>query len=180
MTKLKIVNLVAALDLNVKIDLNMLMEKNPMTDIQYEPSQFPGAVVRIKNPKTSYLVFGNGKLICTGAKTLEQIKESFPKLKNIIIKTGVDIKKIPEITIINMVVTKNMKTKLDLNKLAMKLKNVEFEPEQFPALIYKTQKPKVSFLIFSNGQIICAGAKKLEVAREAMKKLKEKLYSLNL
>lgn len=175
MANLKVVNLVVLLDLNVKIDLNMLMEKSPMANIEYEPSQFPGAVVRIKNPKITYLVFGNGKLICTGAKKLEQIKESFPKLKNIITKTGVNIKKMPEITITNMVVTKNMKTKLDLNKLAMNLKNVEFEPEQFPALIYKMQKPKVSFLIFSNGQIICAGAKKLEVAREAMKRLKDKI-----
>jgi len=81
----------------------------------------------------------------------------------------------PEIIITNMVVTKNMRTKFNLDKLAMNLKNVEFEPEQFPALIYKIQKPKASFLIFSNGQIICTGTKKLETAKEAMKKLKDKL-----
>ncbi len=175
MAKLEIVNLVASLDLNIKINLILLMGKNPIANIQYEPSQFPAAVVRLKKPKTSYLIFGNGKLICTGAKTLEQIKESFSKLKGIIEKTGVRVKGVPEIIITNMVVTKNMKKRLDLNRLAMNLKNVEFEPEQFPALIYKIQKPKASFLIFSNGQIICTGTKELEIAEEAMEKLKDKL-----
>ena len=53
------------------------MGKNLRVNIEYEPSQFPAAVVRLKEPKISYLVFGNGKLICTGAKTLEQIKSPF-------------------------------------------------------------------------------------------------------
>ena len=91
MVRLNIVNLVASLDLMIKINLNLLMGKNPMVNIEYEPSQFPAAVVRLKKPKTSYLVFGNGKLICTGAKTLDQIEDSFSKLKKVIEKTGIKI-----------------------------------------------------------------------------------------
>jgi len=37
------------------------------------------------------------------------------------------------------------------------------------------QKPKASFLIFNNGQIICTGTKNLEIAKETMKKLKDKI-----
>ena len=171
MDRVKIVNLVASLNLNMRIDLNLLMEKNPLANVEYEPSQFPAAVVRIKEPKASFLVFSNGKIVCTGAKTSEQIKESFCKLKIIIAKTGIKIKDMPEIRITNMVVTTDLKKRFDLDKLAMNLENVEFEPEQFPALIYKIPEPKASFLIFSNGRIVCTGTKTLKTAKKAMKKL---------
>ena len=77
----------------------------------------------------------------------------------------------PEIIITNMVVTTDLKKRFDLDKLAMNLENVEFEPEQFPALIYKILEPKATFLIFSNGRIVCTGAKSLEIAKKAIRKL---------
>lgn len=175
MEKVKIVNLVASLNLNIRIDLRLLIERNPLANIEYEPTQFPAAIVRIKEPKASFLVFSTGKIICTGAKTLKQIKDSFYKVKLIITKTGVKIGDMPEIIITNMVVTTDLKKRFDLNKLAMNLENVEFEPEQFPALIYKILEPKAAFLIFSNGRIVCTGTKSLEIAKKAIRKLTKSL-----
>ena len=175
MEKVKIVNLVASLNLNTRIDLNLLIERNLVANIEYEPSQFPAAIVTIKEPKASFLVFSTGKIICTGAKTLKQIKDSFYKVKLIITKTGTKIKDMPEIKITNMVVTTDLRKRFDLDKLAMNLENVEFEPEQFPALIYKIHEPKASFLIFSNGRIVCTGTNKLEIAKNAINRLIKKL-----
>jgi len=70
-------------------------------------------------------------------KNIRTNQRVFSKLKGVIEKTGVNIKCMPKIIMTKMVVTKKMSTKLNLNKLAMNLDNVEFEPEQFPALIYK-------------------------------------------
>ena len=60
---------------------------------------------------------------------------------------------------------------LNLNDLVMKLRNVEYEPEQFPGLVYKIKDPKASFLLFSNGKIVCTGVKSKKEADEAVAKL---------
>ena len=82
MTNLKIVNLVASLDLMIKINLNLLMEKNPGVNIEYEPSQFPALIYNIQKPKASFLIFSNGQIICTGTKNLKIAKEAMKKLKD--------------------------------------------------------------------------------------------------
>jgi len=66
---------------------------------------------------------------------------------------------------------------LNLNKLAMKLRNTEYEPEQFPGLVYKLIDPSISatFLLFSNGKIVCTGTKNEDQVHLATKKLLENL-----
>jgi transcription initiation factor TFIID TATA-box-binding protein len=175
--KLKIVNLVVTFDINLKINLSKLMATSDI--VQYTPDRFPAAIVKIKEPRVSFLVFSTGKIVCIGAKKFEQINDAFDKLRKILAKIGVKVKDKPKMKVSNMVVTDSINKKFDLAKLAMKLDNVEFEPEQFPALIHKVQEPRVSFLIFSNGRIICAGSKSIEIARKAMKKLINKLEKVN-
>ena len=55
-----------------------------LDNIEYEPEQFPGAIVRIFNPKLTMLLFKNGKLICAGAKSEEDIVKGLNKLKKVL------------------------------------------------------------------------------------------------
>ncbi|MHA1783195.1 MAG: TATA-box-binding protein, partial [Promethearchaeota archaeon] len=55
-----------------------------------------------------------------------------------------------------------------------------YEPEVFPGLIYRMQDPKTVFLIFSTGRIVCTGAKKKEIVREAVKKLNQQVRELGV
>ena len=41
---------------------------------EYEPERFPGLIYRLKDPKTATLLFRSGKVVCTGAKSVEQVK----------------------------------------------------------------------------------------------------------
>ena len=65
----------------------------------------------------------------------------------------------PEFVITNMVASASLGLELDLYALANKIKEIEYEPEQFPGAILKFKEPKVSLLLFKNGKVICAGAK---------------------
>ena len=47
-----------------------------MHDVEYEPEQFPGAIFKFKNPKSSLLLFKNGKVICTGSKSEKEVQQS--------------------------------------------------------------------------------------------------------
>ena len=66
---IEIVNVVASATIEQPLDLNDITMKFP--DVEYHPEQFPGAVFRLKNPKTATLLFGSGKMVCTGAKSEE-------------------------------------------------------------------------------------------------------------
>ena len=57
----------------------------------------------------------------------------------------------------------------------MKLDNTEYEPEQFPGLVFKLAEAKATFLLFSNGKIVCTGTKNETEVRQALDKLIDNL-----
>lgn len=70
----KVENIVASANLEVELDLfNIAME---VDNVEYEPEQFPGAIMRLKDIGTTLLLFKNGKVICSGAKSEAQIAQS--------------------------------------------------------------------------------------------------------
>jgi len=60
------------------------------------------------------------------------------------------------------------------------LENIEYEPEQFPGLVYRIKEPKVAMLIFGSGKIVCTGARKVSEVSVAVDKLSDELSSLDL
>lgn len=73
----KVENIVASANLKVELDLfNIAME---VDNVEYEPEQFPGAIMRLKDIGTTLLLFKNGKVICSGAKSEKQIAQSIKK-----------------------------------------------------------------------------------------------------
>jgi len=83
-------------------------------------------------------------------------------------KIGIKIKIKPKINVQNIVAAGNIGMDLNLNTLAMKLDNTEYEPEQFPGLVYKLMEAKATFLLFSNGKIVCTGTKSVEMVHQAV------------
>ena len=142
-----------------------------LTNTEYNPEQFPGLVMRIREPKTSALIFSSGKIVCTGAKSLKMVRESINEIIKSVAKIGVKITVTPKITVQNMVASGQIGIVLNLNNLAMKLENSEYEPEQFPGLVYKLLGTNATFLLFSNGKIVCTGTKSEKDLRDAVKKL---------
>ena len=171
--ELKIVNIVASTSLEHDIPLIKLAEKLPNTE--YNPEQFPGLVIRIKDPKTSALIFSSGKIVCTGARSMDKVHESIRKIMKSLEKINIKIKQEPEVNIQNIVASGSIGMDLNLNVLAMKLDNTEYEPEQFPGLVYKLKDQKATFLLFSNGKVVCTGTKSEEEVHRALDKLKENL-----
>lgn len=168
-TEIKIQNIVVSTSLEHDIPLIKLAETLPNTE--YNPEQFPGLVMRIKDPKTSALIFSSGKVVCTGAKSLTKVKESISKIIKNLTKINIRIRIKPKIVVQNMVASGSIKMDLNLNSLAMKLPNTEYEPEQFPGLVYKLQGTRATFLLFSNGKIVCTGTRSETKLREAVAKL---------
>jgi len=173
---LKIVNIVCSTSLEHDIPLIKLAETLPNTE--YNPEQFPGLVMRIRDPKTSALIFSSGKVVNTGAKSMAKVKESIKCIIKNLEKIGITIKVKPKINVQNMVASGSIGMDLNLNSLAMELENTEYEPEQFPGLVYKLAGTRATFLLFSNGKIVCTGTRSEEKLNEALDKLIKNLKKL--
>jgi transcription initiation factor TFIID TATA-box-binding protein len=173
---IRIVNMVISTEF--KHPLNLEKIASSIQGTEYNPEQFPGLVIRLKNPKSSALLFTTGRVVCTGAKTMKEVKEAIHKIMKLLEKVKVKIDIEPEIHVQNMVASGALGFALNLNDLVMKLRNVEYEPEQFPGLVYKIKDPKASFLLFSNGKIVCTGVKSKKEADIAVEKLEETLAKL--
>jgi len=180
MIEIKVENIVASTTFAEKLDLDMIAQS--LDEAEYEPEQFPGLVYRLAEPKTATLLFRSGKANCTGAKNIEDVRKTVDIIAEKLRKLGVNVYKDLEIVIQNMVAMADLKAELNLNEVAvgLGLENVEYEPEQFPGLVYRIKEPKVAMLLFASGKIVCAGAKNTEDASKAVEKLAEDLSSLGL
>ena len=168
-TSLKIQNIVATTSLGKDVPLTKLAKTIPNTE--YSPEQFPGLVLRVKEPKSAVLVFSSGNLVCTGTKSVAQVKLVIEQVIKTLKKINVNITDKPKITVQNIVASGNINMMLNLNYLALELENTEYEPEQFPGLVYKLVEPNATFLLFSNGKLVCTGTKNNQQLNDSMEQL---------
>lgn len=157
---IEIVNVVASAVLDQKLDLNKIQKVFP--DVEYHPDQFPGAVFRLKNPRTATLLFSTGKMVCTGSKSGDLARKAVKTVVQKLRKDGIKIKKDAVVTIQNIVSSISLGGKIDLEKTARTLPRSMYEPEQFPGVIHRMVDPKTVILIFASGKLVCTGAKNEE------------------
>ena len=165
----KIQNIVATTALEKPVPLTKLARTQPNTE--YNPETFPGLVLRIKEPKAAVLVFSSGNLVCTGTKSVSQVKQVVNEVIKQLKKINVNVTIKPKITVQNIVASGTIHLQLNLNYLALEMENTEYEPEQFPGLVYKLDDPNATFLLFSNGKLVCTGTKNKPQLEESMKQL---------
>jgi len=175
---IRIQNIVASAALNQRISLKSIVEKFPQAE--YSPRVFPGLVFRLKKPKTATLIFETGKMVCTGAKSEKEAIRAVNKVTKELKSRGIQIANKPAIKIQNIVASAELNGEIDLENVVYKLKRVMYEPEQFPGAVYRMEEPKVVFLIFSAGKLVCVGAKREQDVYEAVGKLQEILEEKDL
>ena len=175
----KIENVVATVvvEITEKIDLNQIARRH--ADVEYNPERFPGLVMRIEKPRATILIFSTGKMVVTGLRQATEAERVVDKVVKNIRKAGIKVSN-PEITIQNIVASGDLHTNIDLNMAAIVMEYAMYEPEVFPGLIYRMQDPKTVFLIFSTGRIVCTGAKRRDIVRDAVLKLNQQVRDLGV
>ena len=180
MAKIKIENVVASTSLGEELDLQSIALA--LEGAEYEPEQFPGLIYRLKEPKTATLLFRSGKVVCTGAKSLDDVKVAISKVAKQVENAGIKITIEPVIEVQNIVASSDLEQEINLNAIAISLglEKVEYEPEQFPGLVYRIDEPKVVVLLFGSGKLVCTGARKPQDVEAAVNKITEELRAAGL
>lgn len=171
--EVEIQNVVATADLSQHLDLETILRITP--GAKYNPERFPGLIYRLKRPKATALLFSSGKVVCTGAKSVRSAKGAILQIINQLTGHGIVIIGRPAAGVENIVASGDLHGTIDLENVAERLFRTIYEPEQFPAVIYRMSEPKVVFLIFASGKIVCTGAKTEADVHTAVEKLRDTL-----
>ncbi|KAI4109407.1 MAG: hypothetical protein L6R37_000564 [Teloschistes peruensis] len=158
-------NIVATVNLDCRLDLKTIALH--ARNAEYNPKRFAAVIMRIREPKTTALIFASGKMVVTGAKSEDDSKLASRKYARIIQKLGFNAK-FTDFKIQNIVGSCDIKFPIRLEGLASRHHNFSsYEPELFPGLIYRMIKPKIVLLIFVSGKIVLTGAKVREEIYQA-------------
>lgn len=172
-----VVNMVATAKLGEFFDL---IDISDDLDIYYAPEQFPGMSIKITNPKVCVNLFRSGQAVATGAKTFDDVNSAFEQVRSMLEEGGYE--PFSEITpsLSNVVITHNMGQELNLANLtiALPMARTEWEPEQFPGLIFRLEDLPSVCLIFSSGKCVITGSNSLEEAEQAVEALREELLAV--
>jgi len=150
-------NLVATCNLAVELDLKTIALHARNTE--YNPKRFSACIMRIREPKTTALIFRSGKVVVTGAKSEEQARNAARKIARIIQKLDFPIH-FTDFKIQNIVGSVDVRFPIRLEGLALQHAHYSsYEPELFPGLIYRMVQPKIVLLIFVSGKVVLTGGK---------------------
>lgn len=168
-------NVVASTAVDQELDLDTLAADLPRAD--YDPDRFPGLVYRTGAPKAATLVFRSGELVSTGANSEANAREALGKLFDAFSGLGIDVPESPAVTVQNIVSTSNLGCPLNLTAIAIALglERIEYEPEQFPRLVYRMDEPSVVLLLFGSRKLVITGATQVTDVELALERIYARL-----
>jgi transcription initiation factor TFIID TATA-box-binding protein len=154
-------NVVSTVNLGTRLDPKQIAMR--ARNAEYNPKRFSAVVLRIREPKTTALVFASGKMVVTGAKSEDLAKLASRKYARIIQKCGFKHVRFLDFKIQNIVGSCGVRFAIRLEGLATEHEDYStYEPEMFPGLIYRMVQPKLVLLIFVSGKVVLTCAKSRE------------------
>ncbi|KAF1074376.1 TATA-box-binding protein [Methanogenium sp. MK-MG] len=177
-SSLKIENIVASGSVAEAIDIEYI--SGVLDGCELNKAKFPGAIYHMKNPDIALLLFSSGKIVMTGISNNDEFREGLITIVRQLNEFGIKTIETPDVVISNMVCSYDSGNFINLNKVVITLnhESVEYEPEQFPGLVYRMTDPKVVALLFSSGKVILTGAKNLDDVKLSIDYLKNKLKQI--
>ena len=177
---LAVQNVVASSAIGQEVDLEAL--SGDLEGVDFEPEKFPGLIYRTEESRATVLIFRSGKIVCTGAKSVEEVHRAIESAFEVFDDLGLRVNNNSEVAVQNIVVSGDLGEWLNLNAIAIGfgLEAIEYEPEQFPGLVYRLEEPSVVALLFGSGKTVITGCKRFEDAQRATEVLVERLSNLSL
>lgn len=174
-------NIVGTGSLGVELNLDSLLADLDVAEKKYDPSFYPGAYLRLEDDGPLITVYRTGKYIISGGTSVEELHQVRDQLLDRLANLGVVSSDVREaFSVSNVVGTADIGRELDLNALTigLGLENAEYEPEQFPGLIYRPEGYNCVVLMFRSGKVVVTGANSVEVAEETFEAVKEQVEEL--
>ncbi len=174
-------NVVAQTYLGYDIDLKKIAEASD--NLEYNENEFPGIITRLANPKSIVILFSNGRIVSTGAKSVELAKQAIERVSGEI--KGLQNMEMGEenneedreddreekkeenegqVEIKNIVATLDTRRRFSLEKVAESFEDIETEynPDEFSGLVCHFEEPSGTLLVFSSGRLVVTDINNME------------------
>lgn len=174
----EIANIVGSGNLRTELKLDAIESDLSTAYLEYNPSNYHGLYVRLVKDGPLITVYRSGKYIVTGATSFEQLHETNDGFLGCLVQLGIlDESLTTGFAVQNVVCTGELSSEIDLTALSigLGLESVEYEPEQFPGLIYRPAEFPAVVLVFANGKVVITGAPDVETAEEAFDHLQSQV-----
>ena len=179
MVDITLENAVGGGNLGYELNLNILYKDINAETVRYDPEHWPGLYVQFRELSLTLMVFRTGKYNIAGADSVESLILGKEKFLDIISSFGLSTAD-NTFEIRNLVYMADYDRELELNAVAvgMGLENAEYEPEQFPGVIFRPPSEVGTFLIFRSGKVILTGIDQPGSQQEAFDQLFQRLDDL--
>lgn len=148
---------------------------------EYDPSNYHGLYVRFADEGPLVTVYRSGNYIITGSKTHEQLETTRNQFLRALSKLDIlETVEDSSFHVQNVVCTADLERSINLSTLAIALglEATEYEPEQFPGLIYRPSDLPSVLLIFASGKVVVTGSPDIETAETAFERFQTTFESV--
>lgn len=178
-------NIVATNEVDRQYDVSALYSdlSAEALSVDYDPETTHWLIIKPDDVSVTALVSRDAKFTITGAQTEDEVEDGYKAVYDAFVNIDALDERPPiEYEVTNIVATEMLSDHgidppLNLNALAiaMGLENIEYEPEQFPGLIYPVPGTSCVALVFGNAKVTLVGGRTEEEVRTAVGKLTEKI-----
>jgi len=173
--KIEIVNVVGSGDLQSELDLQTLATDLDLPEAQYN-SDMNALLIRFFKEGPLIILYRSGKYIVRGGGERENFNQANNQFLSKLTELEITYEE-PDFGVRNLVCVCDVGEEIDLNRLMLEigLENAEFEPEQFPGLVYHPPGHDCVAILFSSGKVIITGLKEEKEIEELYLKLKKEI-----
>jgi transcription initiation factor TFIID TATA-box-binding protein len=170
---MRVVNVIGSGAFDQELDLYKLADDDSIPNARYEPEHHHGMYLSFGEDAPLITVYRTGKYIIR-AGSFNELEETRGDLLDLFSELGIDEVE-DTFGVRNVVCTDDLGRDVNLNALSVELglEDVEYEPEQFPGLIYRAEDGVI--LVFGSGKVVVTGADSKEGARDAFGELKTEM-----
>jgi transcription initiation factor TFIID TATA-box-binding protein len=179
MVDVEIVNIAASGDLGLEVDIEQLVEDIDIPVANYDPDSNASFLRFEGGANELVILYTSGKYIVRGGDTYEILNETHDRFLDLLRGLGINIGE-SEFEIKNVVCVADLEKNIDLNHLTILLgmEETEYEPEQFPGLVYRPSDSSCMLLIFATGKVVITGGRSKKEAESSFTSLKYKIYNI--
>jgi transcription initiation factor TFIID TATA-box-binding protein len=169
-------------DLGREIDVDAVIESlGNEFDIEATRHSDSMVAIRLEPDGPAFTLYRTGTYQIRGTDSRETLFEASDDFLNALRSVGMEFSE-PDFEQNNAVYLEDFEMDIQLETLAVHLglENVEYEPEQFPGVIYRPPEIGTVNLIFSSGKTIISGTIQDEVAEQSSEHLRKQLSTLSI
>ena len=171
-TELEIVNAVGSGELQREFDLEALASDLNLPEAQYN-TDMNALLIRFEEDGHLIILYSSGKYIARGGNDLENLEKLNNQLLSCLDNLGISYNQ-PQFGINNLVCIGDLDKDINLNNLMLQIgyENAEFEPEQFPGLVFHPDNYDCAVIIFNSGKIVITGLRDMRKIEKLYLKVK--------